>query len=350
MSCSRRNDERDNERDDEQLTALAAGGLSPLAAWRLRHHLDGCAECDARWKETQQLWMGLRGIASVPVPKTLQDRVCGLWPPLSPRKRTQPMKKRMVLLTCTLLLVGITAAMASHMIGYHPSGGFGKAGQMWNFTTNLKGRMTVLDGEGRKIGQFTNDGTFMTDAAGPESAWVRMNVAGQDHVIHGPGRHEMKDANGQLLGYIVLSDVSEAEMYRGMGWSRAPRDFKEAAQWVEAQDPASGGGASGVETSPTGRRGFDKALGVSWKMRGYGTVKATLPNGDRVAESTVSPISPDLAALLPPGFVPDADATPEWTLTVLGKATQETGYGRHVLKDSSGKPLMILEATPLASK
>ena len=210
--------------------------------------------------------------------------------------------------------------------------------------------MTVLDGQGRKIGIFTNDGASMTDAAGPDVAWVRMNVAGQDHVIHGPGHHEVKDANGLLLGYIVLSDVSEAEMYQEMGWPRPPHDFAEAAQWVEGEDPALGGGASGIATSPTGMRGFDKALGVSWKMRGYGMVKAMRPNGDMIAESTVAPMSPELGTLLPPGFMPDAAAPPEWTLTVQGKTTHETGYGWHVLKDDSGKPVMILEATPLTPK
>ena len=323
--------------NDGQLTALAAGGLSWAAAWQMRLHLAVCAECRDRLKQDRTLWMGLRGMASAPVSKTLQDRVRGQWPPLSPKKGVDPMKRRIALVTCALLLVGITAAMAAHVLTYHPSGGFGHAGQMWKFTTNLKGRMTVLDGQGRRIGMFTNDGAFMTDAAGPEKAWVRMRVAGQEHIIRGPGRHAVRDSKGALLGYVVFSDASEAEMYRGMGWPRAPRDFAEAAQWVEGEDPASGGGASGVATSLTG-------------MRGYGTVKAKRLNGDMVAESTVSPVEPDLVALLPPGFVPDAAAPPEWTLTVLGKTTRETGYGRHVLKDGGGKPLMILEATPLVSK
>ena len=82
--------------------------------------------------------MGLRGMASAPISKTLQDRVRGQWPPLSPRKGANPMKRRMALLTCALLLIGITAAMAAHVLTYHLSGGFGHAGQMWNFTTNLK--------------------------------------------------------------------------------------------------------------------------------------------------------------------------------------------------------------------
>lgn len=342
MSCSRRN--------DEQWTALAAGGLSPLASWRLRRHLAGCADCRTRWEQTRQIWTGLRGMAAAPVPDSLQDRVRGRWPTLSSKKGMNPMKRRMALLTCTLLLVGITAAMAARVLTYHPSGGFGHAGRMWNYTTNLKGRMTVLDAQGRKIGQFTNDGAFMTDAAGPDTAWVKLDVAGQEHVLRGPGRHEVKDAHGALLGYVVFSDVSEAETYRGMGWPRAPRDFAEAAQWAEAQDPAAGGGASGVTTSVSGVRGFDRALGVSWKMRGCGTVKATRPNGEPEAEGRTQPLTPELQALLPPGFAPDPAGPPQWTLTVQGKTVQETGYGRHILKDRGGKALLILEAMPPASK
>lgn len=342
MSCSRQN--------DEPITALAAGELSPLAAWRLRRHLAGCAQCRTRHEQTRQIWTGLRGMASAPVPKSLQGRVRGQWPPLPLKKGMDPMKRRMALLTCALLLVGITAAMAARVLTYHPSGGFGHAGQMWSYTTNLKGRMTVLDAQGRKIGQFTNDGAFMTDAAGPNTAWVKLTAAGQERVLRGPGRHEVKDAKGALLGYVVFSDVSEAEMYRGMGWPRAPRDFAEAAQWAEAEDPAAGGGASGVTTSVTGVRGFDRALGVSWKMRGYGTVKATRPNGEPVAEGRTQPVTPEMQALLPPGFVPDPAGPPQWTLTVQGKTVQETGYGRHVLQGGDGKPLLILEATPPASK
>lgn len=260
------------------------------------------------------------------------------------------MKRRMALLTCTLLLVGITAAMAARVITYHPSGGFGAAGQMWNYTTNLKGRMTVLDPQGRKIGQFTNDGAFQADAAGPQTAWVKLSVEGERFVVDGPGRHEIKDAQGRLLGYVILSDVSEAEHLKEMGWTREPRDFAEAMQWAEERDSAANGGTNGVTASVTGVRGFDKTLGLSWKMRGYGAVKATQPNGDLVVEGSTKPLPPEMAALLPPGFAPDADSQPEFTLTVQGKTVQETGYGNHVLKDSDGKPLLILDATPLPAK
>ena len=342
MSCSRH---------DGQWTDFAAGGLSPLAAWRLRRHLAGCAECRARWEQTRQIWTGLRGMAAAPVTQTLHDRVRGRWPrPLSPGKGTDPMKRRMTLLTCALLLVGITAAMAAHVIAYHPSGSLGADGRTWDYTTNLKGRMTILDTQGRKIGVFTNDGAFMTDSAGPDSAWVRLDVAGQEHILRGPGRHEVKDASGALLGYVVFSDVSEADIYREMGWPRVPRDFAEAAKWAEERDPAVGGGASGVTASPTGVRGFDRALGVSWRMRGYGTVRATWPNGDLAAESTARPLPPEQGALLPPGFAPDPAALPEWTLTAAGRTVQETGYGPHVLRDRDGQALMILNAAPLASK
>jgi len=337
MSCSRR--------DDTQLLALAAGGSSPLAAHRLRRHLAGCAECRAGYEQTRALWAGLRGMASAPVSQALTDRVRGAWPH-APMQRMNPMKRRMALLTCALLLVGVSAAMAAHVIGYHPSGGFGHAGQTWNYTTNLKGRMTVLDPQGHRIGQFTNDGAWMTDAAGPASAWVRMTVAGRQHVLHGPGRAAVRDSKGALLGYVVFSDVSEAEMSKGMGWPRAPHDFAEAAQWAEGEDPAAGGGASGVATSFTGARGFDKALGVSWKMRGYGTIQVTRANGDMAAETTAAPPPPAVLALLPPGFTPDPASAPQWMLTARGRTVQETGYGRHVLRDGSGKTLLVLTAAP----
>lgn len=337
MYCSRRNDAR--------LAALAAGGLSPLAAACLRRHLAGCAECRTHYEQSRETWAGLRGMASAPISQALANRVRGAWPP-APMQRTNPMKRRMALLTCALLLVGVSAAMAAHVIGYHPSGGFGHGGQTWNFTTNLKGRMTVLDPQGQKIGQFTNDGAWMTDAAGPASAWVRMTVAGQEHVLRGPGRSAVRDSNGVLLGYVVFSDVSEADMYRGMGWPRAPRDFAEAAQWAEGEDPAAGGGASGVATSFTGARGFDKALGVSWKMRGYGTVQVTRANGDMAAETTAAPPAQSVRALLPPGFLPDPAGPPEFLLTAPGKTVRETGYGRHVLRDGGGKTLLVLTAAP----
>ncbi|MDQ2800620.1 MAG: zf-HC2 domain-containing protein [Armatimonadota bacterium] len=343
MNCSRQN--------EEQIADLAAGGLSGADARRLRRHLAGCAECQARWEQTQQLWTGLRSMASAPVSDSLQSRVRGQWPrPLSLKKATNPMKRRMALLTCTLLLVGITAAMAARVITYHPSGGFGAAGQMWNYTTNLKGRMTVLDLQGRKIGQFTNDGAFQVDAAGPKTAWVKLSVEGEHFVVDGPGRHEIKDGPGRLLGYVILSDVSEAEHLKEMGWTREPRDFAEAMQWAEERDPAANGGTNGVTASVTGVRGFDKTHGVSWKMRGYGTVKATQPNGDMVAEGSTKPLPPEMAALLPPGFAPDADSQPEFTLIVHGKTVRETGYGKHILQDNDGKPLLILDATPLSAK
>ena len=342
MGCSRHN--------EEQLTDFVTGRLAWGTAWRLRRHLAGCTECRTHWEQTRQIWTSLQGMASAPVPQTVHDRVVGRWPTLLLKKGTYPMKKRAALLACSLSLIGVTAAMAAHVIHYHPSGEFSSNQQVWNYSTNLKGKMTVLNGQGGKIGVFTNDGAFMTDAAGPASAWVKMNVAGQDHLIQGPGRHEIKDANGTLLGYVVLSDVSEAETYREMGWPRAPHDFAEAAKWEEERDPASGGGTSGVTTSVTGVRGFDKVLGVSWKMRGYGTVAAKHPDGTPSAEGSTQPEPPILTTLLPPGFVPDPASPPQFTLTVQGKTVQETGYGRHILKDSNGKPLLILEAKPFLSK
>lgn len=333
------------------MAALAAGELFWLDAWRLRRHLAGCAGCRARWEQTRELWNGLRGIASAPVREILHSRVRGQWPRLlSPKKEAYTIKKRMVLLTCTLLLVGIAAAMAACVITYHPSGGFGSAGQMWKYTTNLKGRMTLLDAQGRKIGTFTNDGAFQADTTGPQTAWVKLSVAGQSFVVDGPGRHEIKDVRGRLLGYVILSDVSEAEHLKEMGWTREPRDFAEAKQWAEDRDPASSGGTGGVTTSVTGVRGFDRTQDVSWKMRGYGLVKATRPNGDIVAEGSTKLLSPQMETLFPPGFLPDAAAPPEFMLTVQGKTAQETGYGKHILRDSDGKPLLMLEATPLSSK
>lgn len=345
----KRNPPHEAHLSEEHLTASAAGKLSRITTWRMRRHLSACTACRARQEQTQQVWDGLRGLASEPVPETLQNQVCGRWPQPFLRKENTSMKKRLTLLACALPLAGVTAAMAAHLITYHPSGGFGNESQMWHYTTNLKGRMTVLDTQGRKIGQFTNDGAFMTDAAGPSSAWVEISVAGEDHLVRGPGRHEIKDGKGTVLGYVVLSDVSEAEIYQEMGWPRAPHDFAEAARWSEEEAP-SPGGASGVSASVTGMHGFDKALGVSWKMRGYATVKAVRPNGDMVSESTTQPLTPAIQAMLPPGFAPDPASPPEFTLTVQDKTTEETGYGRHILQDSHGKPLLILEADPSASK
>ena len=314
MPCRRRN--------DAQIMALAAGGLSPLRRRPLAASPAAAARsAGPNTNKSRALWAGLRGMASAPVPPALTDRVRGAWP-LAPMQRMNPMKRRMALLTCALLLAGVSAAMAAHVIGYHPSGGFSHGAQTWSFTTNLKGRLTVLDPQGHKIGQFTDDGAWMTDAAGPDFG------VGQDDgrwpaALSSMGRAARRSKTRKARCWATSSSATFRRRKCTGTWAgpapRATSRKRRSGRKGRTRRRAAGPRASRPRL--TGARGFDKALGVSWKMRGYGTIKVTRANGDmmpprprpRPPPPSVQASCSRPASLPGPGRCP-----PEWTADRTG--------------------------------
>lgn len=347
MECSRQNRER--------ITSLAAGELSAFQAWLLRRHFRACPECRAQWEEIQRLWVGLASLASETAPDALRNRVFARLPPVAPLPRHQSstiviggitMHKRTPILMSAMLLLVITGALAARLMTFRPSGGFSdRLGHLWIFTGDIKGQAQVFDPQGHPLGT-------MSDGPGDlQGSNIDLNVAGTHYHFDGPGQQQVRDAEGAVLGTVILRPLREQGYLRQMGWTRMPRNVTEAFQWTQRkQSQSDATAASGVEATPSGVNGFDRALGLSWKMKGTATVTALLPTGKQVAEAHSQPLTPEMRRMLPPAMLPTAQDTqnPQFDLTVNGKLTHERGFGTHVLRDAQGRPLLILKAKPAA--
>jgi len=345
-----------NRVDQDRLTSLAAGELSWGQSWLLRRHLNNCPDCWAQWEETQRLWADLRALASQPAPETLRARIFAQLRLMTPPARRQPslitiggitMNRRTFALTSTALLLIVTGALAARLIGFRPSGGFSDhAGRMWNFSSGFKGVMTVFDAQGAQIG------AFRSDAGDPEEGSIDLSVAGRHYDLHGLGQHDIRDAQGNLIGYAVLSPLSAQDVTQMQKeeQDRMPRDFAAAARW-ERQHLAGSGMSSGMDTFPVCLAGFDGRKKAFWMMRGQGTVQVIQPEGKSMTgKGSTTKMTPELRASLPPEFqFSDEELkTPQFALMVGDKVAYEQGYGTHLLKDSAGKTLLILKAAPLA--
>lgn len=295
-----------------QIPLLLSGGIGPLGAIRLRAHLKRCPECRIEMARTQELMGSIRGMASERTGAELKQRIAGSLP--FPSQSVQPMglkealmtRKRLVIVMAALL-ISAAALMASQFIG-----GAGRAsaavtidGREWRITSDFQGVMALWDSRGTPTGLET--GPLGRDQT---KGTVHLTVDGARYDFTGIGRHEVRDASGKLLGYVVMG---AADVRR-----------------LEAQSARSSAQITGDSNGITG---VDKGLGMTFSMRG--AAKLTFEPAGGGSQMTCASRAKNAAQV------------PELTVNLSGQTSQFKGYGRHEVTDATGRIVAVFTIDPL---
>ena len=169
-----------------------------------------------------------------------------------------------------------------------------------------------------------------------------MTYSGEVYHVHGAGRHDIRNSEGVLRGYVVLKPMGDQE-YRQEA-AKSPQTLIESLRRSEEEE-SKFGGVSGMSASPLGANGWDKQLGMSWKVRGQVNVIALTPQGHSVGQVAGAKLTDAIRRQLPPDALPPR--VPRVEITVNGKMRVEQGYGYHDIKNDAGKLLMRLDVKPL---
>lgn len=170
---------------------------------------------------------------------------------------------------------------------------------------------------------------------------VEVASSGETFTIQGVGWHEIHGKGGALFGYVVLQPLTEKD-YLARG-GRLPNWIEDmnrrAKDWADPNWDTHGG-VSGTETAPWGARGFDIAAGLRWRMLGTGHIAVFDADGQTslAAAATV----PARMAIPEPMRRYAGAREPELHVTIGKQTWNETGYGRHELKDEHGTVLLVV--------
>jgi len=342
MRC---NDNRD------WIDSLAADELSPLRAWRLRRHLRHCPDCNTYWERSQGLLSGLRALGEAVPSDALRERIFATLPfpaPTSAVGSVQPhakeirkMKQMRYALASLALALVITGTIAAQVALQHQnSAALGDSyGRIWHLSGNFRGDARIVDPHGKLLGMYGNEGGISAQAE------LNIGVGKERFRVHGLGKHELITRQGILLGYVLMSTPTQQETLTRNGWKREPRNVVEALLWSEREPKT---GVSGLDAFPWGLDGFDKHLGIVWKLRGGGKARALDPVDHHMMSSgeTKRPVPQEILKDLPPDLLQDVRRKePKITWTVGGYSGTESGYGTHKLVDAHGKTVLILEVS-----
>ena len=338
----------------EQLSILSDGERlenrrTKTAVWR---HCLHCPSCRAYRHQLRMLQQTARHLPSA-LPDALRVRVLSQLPDTAPGLSSQrltrtttktfdtkeiTMKKRWITAACATLALAVTGTLAAQKMRQPTESGFSNSdGYIWRCFSSFRGEVNFYDAKGKPFGTLEN-------GYGDTDGDAELNVQGERHTIHGIGRHEIRSVTGNLLGYAVMSTVSEKDYLHRMGWTRLPHDWQEALVWSELNLKPNNA-VSGVSGGVLSVRGFDKQMGLTWKVQGEADVRVNKANGES-AEVSNRPISAELRQLLPPDSQPPR--IPKLTYTLNGVTKAEDGYGVHTITDVNGKPLVTLNVQPLA--
>jgi len=350
--------------DSSQAFLLATGGTVGLLAILQHRHLSRCSDCRRRYEEALRDCSGLSTIAAVPVSDTVHSAVFAQIPFSSAVDRAHMngshitlggryrVKKLTLVLLGAVLIIGVSAAMAPRLIFGHMDCSVGPAGSEWNVSTDFKGDMVALGPDGHEIGVLGN-------GAGDPSAPVDITIRGQRFHISGYGPHVLRTPSGLIIGTMVLSPQSAAEEQAGerdaMSDLGMPSDTLGAARWAMAQELSSTAG-SGSSSGPGYCEGFVRSRNVFWFVRGFSSASLIDPITEAmIASSSCVRPSPQMMANmpLPPNLLAKFQAelnrprldNPQSAITVDGRTTVVTGFGRFKIVDSTGKLLYWFEVS-----
>lgn len=418
---------RQMEMDD-----LVTGQLSLLAAWWLRRQIARSPGLAREFAEIQQMRDGLQSLA--------QDSKH----PLTARKTAKvaseatitlggfTMKRRIAVTACAaFVLTGSAAAAAVAYRSYfyfrsrvsvtHSNAEPG-IHHDWEISGRFQGRVCVLGLNGRRIYEDPHPGE---NADAPmqirfrrrkQSFRVPRGIAIDSlpydvtTVIRGPGRHEIRDRRGQVVGTVLLSSWTEADATQVETEKRDREEAKEDfSRSPERLAPCWGRGSAELVAQGMGAvAGRSPEQGASWKVMGYADVEARYRTGIRQHQKSylTPPLKPEELAeyllQLPPreresaerhlqrmiSIAPKPEAPPviywafaggekyhgpglgsydpvgDYAVQAVPKqggylvdktgrwpqvrrSGQFMGYGKHEVKDENGKTVLVLTVSPL---
>jgi hypothetical protein len=283
-------------------------------------------------------------------------------------------------------LLTLTGAMAGRLMkDWGANAGFtDRFGRGWYLSGDFLGKTQVFDADGKLAG------TWDVDAGNPNGQ-RSVKVEGVRHELRGPGRHEIRDAAGQLLGSVVLQPATAEDL------QRQEREREQMVlHWQRLFTGKADLGNAPIVGLIVGNPRYPQ---VSWVLVGYASVKATYYGGKEPVRETTASKRPEelpwesapaqyqsfferLRALFPPR---DAEPQIRWAIPkqtegryssagIWNDTTGDTapsvvpvegvspipdrwvevesrgtasGYGKHEVRDRNGTLLLELEVTPL---
>ena len=358
------------EKAREHLQAWSDG--ERLNGWKLEfaaltHYLH-CASCRRYWRQLRRLRHTTRRMPSA-LPAALEPRLFALLAAQTPDpnpaetaylpqltlSKEMKMRKRLTAATCGALVVALTGALAAQMLD-HKMGAVieDRTGHQWRISSDYRGMIKLYDPNGAIIGV-----TFNQQRNAIAAGTVQLDVAGAHYQLH-PGKQEIRDSSNALIGFAELTaDVDAqnaliADSNKKAAWllealkqsetqERKVVPSLEALKQSEAEEMKYGG-ASGLSASLLGAHGWDKTMGVDWKIRGSVSVRVFNAAGHETGSAAGIPLTPELRRQLGANTPP---AVPVLEITVNGKHSRKQGYGSYDIKNAAGKVLLRLNAQAL---
>jgi hypothetical protein len=366
------NSEPQRDKLRQQIVHLAAGELGPLDAWRLRRRIARDPELAREWGEVKALWKDMKLLRTATPHVIRPDRPALLVAAPTLTLGGITMKRRTVIAAFVTVLFAVTGAVAARQwMNFGPSAAIGdRQGRLWHLSGNFRGKVTIYDAAGKMAGRYRND------SGDPETGVLKVDVAGTHAELPGSGKYPILNKDGVLLGTLELSTLSDQD--RSEMLAAADDAERELVARYNAGPgfPLASDGSSGLTSMPGVVIGYDQSRGLSWKMLGYGSVTARYlhPHLSQQAGQS-APFTPEQLRDMPPqareytqrlvSLAPPTNAEPEIYWTRAGKDKRGTypvqngwwkevqstgkiqGYGRHEVKDTSGRTVLVLNVTPL---
>ena len=305
-------------RYERKLTALALRDVSSEDE-SIPEHVRSCPSCQRVRAQLESLRQAASELRAVPPAAGLRDavmaRISSAAATARPRRANEhrnPGLRR----TLAVVAVGVLAVVGLAVSGVLPLGsaqvGFQLDGRSWHIQSSYGGQVTLADAHGGDLGHKLGPNW---PVVGPEQ--VSVEVDGLSQTFSQPGRHEVKDAAGQLLGYVVLRDVPAPSPLEALRLAHRP---------IEES-----GGASGIEADHKQGlvRGFDCSLDLVFEVRGPATVTYTPLRGGGKMVARWKASEPTSQ---PPSV--------EWT--IKGQTVRRTGYGSYEIKGADGSAMATL--------
>ncbi len=330
---------------DETLCSLMAGELSPWQAWRVRNHIAACPECRASFERTRQLWTSLQGLAAAPPPDSAQsalerniDEFSGDAYRAAGRKQAK--KKQWILAGCAGLALLSSAAYAEYRLD-QPTvfTCYTTGGPVWRCTTQDAANVQILNAQDQQVANVSMEPSRLpilrleTPRSLADARFV-IDVAGMHDTVVGPGPHAIRDEHGKILGTVVVSAFSRAQVQRMQQdvSDRMPEDFNAAVLWAQRQESRNGSAGAGVNENIYTNYGYDPDAGVTWITRGQVRESMICSTGQRfgIQEGPSVPVA-EQRMLLGYAFDPSGIAVPKTAITVGGTTHTVTGYGRQII-------------------
>ena len=326
-----------NARWERELTSALLSDPSSAKARGVREHLKTCPACQGAWERQRQIAEAAGSLRSV-APRAdaratvlarcaatdvaREGRAAGV------HGRWRPRPAAVWIAAALFALAAVAIAVACGRLGSQQGiTAFQRDGHTWQVSSSYSGVVCITDAAGVVLARL---GPNWPPIGRQET---RVAVDSQEHVFRGEGFHKVRDATGGTLGYVCIREASLAELRQAL---------RDRDQPIEQS-----AGACGIEGGAGLVRGFDKAHGLVFEVRGRTAVAYTEhETGRRVsarAKGTTEP-APGPQAPSPSTALPGSE-TPSVTWTVMGKTTRREGYGTYKIADGQGKPIATLQVT-----